>query len=53
MRYQGEETAQIEAELRWQFWKRIRPRSNILTRTEIIDCKLNTKAGRVRIRNQP
>ena len=22
MRYQGEETAQIEAELRWQFWKR-------------------------------
>jgi outer membrane protein assembly factor BamA len=22
MRYQGEETAQVEAELRWQFWKR-------------------------------
>jgi len=22
MRYQGEETAQIETELRWQFWKR-------------------------------
>ena len=22
MRYQGEEAAQIEAELRWQFWKR-------------------------------
>lgn len=22
MRYQGEETAQLEAELRWQFWKR-------------------------------
>ena len=22
MRYQGDETAQIEAELRWQFWKR-------------------------------
>jgi outer membrane protein assembly factor BamA len=22
MRYQGQETAQIEAELRWQFWKR-------------------------------
>jgi hypothetical protein len=23
MRYQGEEMAQIEAELRWQFWKRL------------------------------
>lgn len=23
MRYQGEETAQLEAELRWQFWKRL------------------------------
>jgi outer membrane protein assembly factor BamA len=23
MRYQGEEVAQIEAELRWQFWKRV------------------------------
>jgi hemolysin activation/secretion protein len=23
MRYQGEEAAQIEAELRWQFWKRL------------------------------
>ena len=23
MRYQGEEVAQIEAELRWQFWKRL------------------------------
>jgi hypothetical protein len=23
MRYQGEETAQVEAELRWQFWKRL------------------------------
>ena len=23
LRYQGEETAQIEAELRWQFWKRV------------------------------
>jgi hemolysin activation/secretion protein len=22
MRYQGNETAQLEAELRWQFWKR-------------------------------
>ena len=22
MRYQGEEVAQVEAELRWQFWKR-------------------------------
>lgn len=22
MRYQGEETAQLEAELRWQFWRR-------------------------------